>query len=1263
MPIQTGDIQLLESDTMSDAAEGGGAMTANVIIDGASNNIFEDISTLDRVYGAVHMRKVFPAVDIQTQDKYFGSHIIISKLPGDQKIGVNLFNTEDWFDRRPEAQSRVENYRAKGSKYSGFLWATQWKDSKVLTIFQGLSAPFPGVGDVLYLTQYSDSEFQYVKITKFAESIQEFTDGSGTFQRRILNLEISQSLEYDFIGADMSRFDTITPTCEIKNTVVANAAKYFSARPLKDPANAADLSLKVNSVYSQVIPSSLQELAVTDADAAGQTTQILDAADGTVSFQFSNNIQVNTLVYLGSPCLPGTLSIPISGGTIVDSGGQLKVDTLTIGTINYSAGTLTFGSTSPTYTGTKTITFRPAAAPVKIADTGTLAVTAANRGYVWTMTIAPPPEPGSVQVSYLALGEWYTLYDNGSGGLLGQEDGIGSGTVNYVTGTVSVTLAALPDADSEIIFTWGQRANYYNRSAITPDNVIYKFQLTQLGVARGTLVITWNDGTARTATTDNSGNITGDATGKVNHTTGLVELSPNLLPLGGTNFTMDYQFGDPLSQTFAHPIREGDSTLLINLNTADLLPNSVEVEWNVFIDETVYKETTEVIPVPVDPTVIKDDDGAGALIDVVGSVVDYVNGTVQFQPDRTVDIPLPTYGTVLVGTSLNRDPVTGESLGTLTNTYRYVLNDISYVTAAALYPNDPSGYVTIRYRVTDSETVQQDIFTADSMDIDVTPEYAEKIVPGSVRFILGTETYIDRSGSLYYDIDPVTGAGIYAGTIDYATGNMNIVNWAQGSANTITLKSLMTGIAASPVDAITFRVPSAPVKTQSLQFRVTPLDGGGEITATSDASGFITATDIAGFITYATGVVNIRFGAWVTAAGNEGEDWYDAAAVIGGLIFKPRRVHADTMLYNAVSQTFLPLDSDILGLDPVRLPQDGRIPVYSDGDVVVILHDNAKTYTPNLNEVLELSNLSVKDNNGAEVNAETYYTIDFGADTLTWAADLTGLTQPVTLSDNRLNEIAAATYTPSQVVDISSLGVAIRGRVAKLSVRDSANQEILETKYTADLDVGTITFTDVSGISFPLTITDRIEDMSVVSDVQITGKLTLSQPLTHNFPALETLVSNAVIYGDLYAHTSIPFDQETWTGVWSDILIGSEPAAQYNNSQYPIIVDNSSGIQERWAMVFISSTLVNVIGENVGQILSGVSIAGDIAPINPNTGQPYFTIPLDGWGAGWSSGNVLRFNTLGANSPVWIIQSVAQGQATDTDYNFCLEVRGDIDTP
>jgi hypothetical protein len=82
----------------------------------------------------------------------------------------------------------------------------------------------------------------------------------------------------------------------------------------------------------------------------------------------------------------------------------------------------------------------------------------------------------------------------------------------------------------------------------------------------------------------------------------------------------------------------------------------------------------------------------------------------------------------------------------------------------------------------------------------------------------------------------------------------------------------------------------------------------------------------------------------------------------------------------------------------------------------------------------------------------------------------------------------------------------------------------------------------------------------------------------------------------------------------------------------------------------------------VGVIALG-NTSTDCAPLNPATGSPYFTLPALGWGNGWAAGNVLRFNTIGAQFPVWIVRTVQQGPETVTDDAFTLLIRGDVDTP
>ncbi|MBK7660325.1 MAG: hypothetical protein IPJ28_14890 [Betaproteobacteria bacterium] len=95
---------------------------------------------------------------------------------------------------------------------------------------------------------------------------------------------------------------------------------------------------------------------------------------------------------------------------------------------------------------------------------------------------------------------------------------------------------------------------------------------------------------------------------------------------------------------------------------------------------------------------------------------------------------------------------------------------------------------------------------------------------------------------------------------------------------------------------------------------------------------------------------------------------------------------------------------------------------------------------------------------------------------------------------------------------------------------------------------------------------------------------------------------------------------------------------------------------------FTNTTAFNVIGEHVGLIATG-STATDVAPINPATGQPYFTLRATGWGGGWAAGNVLRFNTVGALFPVWVVRTIQQGPETVPNDSFTLLIRGDVDRP
>ncbi len=62
MTINKDDIKLYASQRLTDEDNGGGRATGDVVVDGQVNNLFRDISRIDRTVGDVAMRKVFVGV-------------------------------------------------------------------------------------------------------------------------------------------------------------------------------------------------------------------------------------------------------------------------------------------------------------------------------------------------------------------------------------------------------------------------------------------------------------------------------------------------------------------------------------------------------------------------------------------------------------------------------------------------------------------------------------------------------------------------------------------------------------------------------------------------------------------------------------------------------------------------------------------------------------------------------------------------------------------------------------------------------------------------------------------------------------------------------------------------------------------------------------------------------------------------------------------------------------------------------------------------
>lgn len=510
-------------------------------------------------------------------------------------------------------------------------------------------------------------------------------------------------------------------------------------------------------------------------------------------------------------------------------------------------------------------------------------------------------------------------------------------------------------------------------------------------------------------------------------------------------------------------------------------------------------------------------------------------------------------------------------------------------------PLSPAGGVVCRYALSDAatETATETVPVKPFVIRLAKNAVSLPIVPGSVSFTWAGNRYVDRMGSIFRNPDPVTGLGVLCGTVNYLTSEVSLDVY-DGGTNSITVHSLAGRLGSQYVTEITFRTPGAPLRPGSLTIAGVSMYGE-RISAVAGFNGELDNGLIRGGVDHETGVVTLGFGEMVTAAGNELEPWYNADLVDGLLVWKPTPVYADSLTYACVIYSYIPLDANLIGINPVRLPSDGRVPVFKPGNVAVV-HNTQVAQLP--------------------------------------------------------NPLAAG-----QVISLPRAGV------NHVELYDSEELYVPSTKFAWDEELQTLTMADpldLTEFAQPLFAMHRVEDMCLVSDVQINGQITMAIGVTRDYPIEDTYISSALLFGDLQSRYYGLFDQTTWTGAWSNDLIGNQANATYNEINYPVLVSNQGAVTERWALVFTSAEQFNVIGEKYGIVGIGY-VTNDCQPINPATQQPFFFVDYRGWGAGWASGNAVRFNTEGAVADLWVARTTLQGPVTEPNDQFTIQIRGDAE--
>lgn len=227
----------------------------------------------------------------------------------------------------------------------------------------------------------------------------------------------------------------------------------------------------------------------------------------------------------------------------------------------------------------RSITLAQAPRKVQVATaphTDRIKIQQENRTYSYVRILKPFPAAGSIAISFRAVGNWYTVVDDGQGHL---EGGGATGTINYANGSLALTLPALPDVGSSVIFAWGERSAFTDRSGqadFRAPEVVFK--LAQVPVVPGSVVITWQSGgVTKTATANAQGVISGHATGEVNHASGDVYMHPAAMIDAGGQYSVAYDRSPQVTKEVLPTVdAAGFATIVLDSVPA---PRSVKLRW------------------------------------------------------------------------------------------------------------------------------------------------------------------------------------------------------------------------------------------------------------------------------------------------------------------------------------------------------------------------------------------------------------------------------------------------------------------------------------------------------------------------------------------------------------------------------------------------------------------------------------------------------------------------------------------------------------
>jgi len=1328
------DIKLLQSERMTDFEDGGGRLTTHEVVDGQLKNVFDPISDLDTVYGAISLRKIYAGVMTDNTDTFYGSNVIISSSPADPLVQVAMYSTGDYADGRGGMKDYFESYLIGGGRVPCVLMDGTVTNSQVLATY----GSGPGlVAGRTYMLSYregtSGAQFEYFSVTSEVSSLDSGNKNNLGLPIIVRTYALARPLTLTLpglsLGANLqsptenSNTPANLPTI-IRETVIGSSKRYYGVKPLVSSLTVGDRVVHVGSPFVDLVPTSTSLVETTNVqaftkDPAFVATGVERSISATLIPNAANQIFLNGAV------VPA--SITTSGGITLTSTGDgfLMNGNVKVASIDYMTGTITPITGTFSYSAV-TLKYTPAVVTSDFPFTFESIVTPANRAIALSKALPYHPAPGTLKVKFISDGHIYTMQDDLNGKIKASDDAIGSGTISYSTGLATLLLGNRPDVDSSVVwyvsaptsttslgYSTGAMPRPYLEFDI-PDEVIAELlpdRPISVSFGSGTVTaakgydVNWNTDQATSVpgsvNTTVIQHFTGDAKGVLDLTNKKLKLNipSDKVITSDTVFTMAYGKLPLIEVTPAIP-----GTAYIPPIIAPAVPGvpAVTTEGRPAVPAVMGGGSPGIPAVSPTPTFIghynRDNCGtvntSGSFSFYSGSNSLYtlgdwpvgkqvIAGTIKlyvgYSGYRASALELTDH---LVsgenGTIVYRDVPTGvvTTVGTINYNTGIITLNCASVTKRLMICTNTGGIVWSDYKETDFP------WNINSPNGSSTPIYAVAGFQG-----------MSGSGYGLWPVPPVATLPVGI-TCDYLVSSSSAGSPAvPGTPNDVVISP---GIPAVPPNVVAPAIPPIP---ESILVPAVPATPGTPAVYEPTAAGHNwNAPATVSMDLKADKNEKLVAGVRIIAGTNEIVD------KVGRLILNPgittglgvdvgtidlnnsrvtcpistRSILAQTnAIYMATSSAHLPEKSAMFILDgaPFMIGavslmltnvagEQWSFDVGSSGTTTVDDYTATVNFTTGYCKVVCNTSNTDKLFSSALVRYSAISEVTTVLDANILGADTTRLPQngkiPIfrngsVIVVHNTQTIPAATYTNGQTVDMG------RTRINAVTIRNSAGAVVPKAgRYSFVPLTGILTFINVDGLSQPLTIEHRIEDMLLATDVNLTGDIKTNMGVSHDFATSGSYVSSALLIGNMQGRVTQPFDQQTWTDVWSNAIIGSPTLSNYNHAAFPITTTNLGAQEERWLCLFTSSISYKVIGETMGQIAIGLTTE-DCAPVNGATDSPYFVIDHRGWGGGWAVGNVLRFNTHAANYPIDLIRTVKQGTPSTVSDNFHLIVRGNAE--